>query len=45
MRVHQKDVGAGPWRLSAEESVLLNCGAEEDSRESFGLQKDQSSQS
>ena len=32
-------------RLSAEELILLNCGVEEDSRESLGLQGDQTSQS
>ena len=32
-------------RLSAEELMLLNCGAGEDSRESFGQQGDQTNQS
>ena len=32
-------------KLSAEELVLLNCGVGEDSRESLGLQGDQTSQS
>ena len=31
-------------RLSAEEFMLLNCGAGEDSEESLGLQGDQTSQ-
>ena len=45
MRVHQKDVGVGPWgRLSAKESVLSNC-AGEDSSEFLGQQGDQISQS
>ena len=31
------DVRVGPWRrLKAEEFMLLNCGAEEDSQESLG---------
>ena len=35
------DVRVGLWRkLSAEELVLLNCGAGEDPRESLGLQVD-----
>ena len=29
------------WRLSAKEILLLNCGAEEDSSESLGLQEGQ----
>ena len=34
------DVRVGPWgRLSGEESMLLNCGAGEDSWQSLGLQK------
>ena len=32
-------------RLSAQELMLLNCGAGEDSQESFGQQGDQTSQS
>ena len=32
-------------KLSAEELMLLNCGIREDSRESLGLQGDQTSQS
>ena len=32
-------------RLRAKELMLLNCGAKEDSRESLGLQGDQTSQS
>ena len=32
-------------RLRAKELMLLNCGAREDSLESFGLQGDQTSQS
>ena len=40
------DVRAGPSRrLSAQESMLSNCGAGEHSGESFGLQGDQTSQS
>ena len=40
------DVRFGPKRkLSAEELILLNCGVGEDSRESLGLQGDQTSQS
>ena len=35
----------GPWRLSCEELMLLNCGVGEDSWESLGLQEDQVSQS
>ena len=36
------DVRVGLWRkLSAEELMLLNCGIEEDSWESLGLQGDQ----
>ena len=32
------DVRVGPYkRLSAEELMLLNCGAREDSSESLGL--------
>ena len=35
------DVRVGLWRrLSAEELMLLNCGAGEDSCESLGLQGD-----
>ena len=38
------DVRVGPWRkLSAEELMLLNCGAGEDSWESLGLQGDPTS--
>ena len=37
---------AGPeGKLSAEDLMLLNCGAGEDSRESLGQQEDQTSQS
>ena len=39
--------GCESWtrrRLSAEELMLLNCGATEDSRESLGLQGDQTGQ-
>ena len=32
-------------KLSAEELMLLNCGVREDSGESLGLQRDQTSQS
>ena len=32
-------------KLSTEELMLLNCGVEEDSWESLGLQEDQTSQS
>ena len=32
-------------KLSTEEMMLLNCGVGEDSRESLGLQGDQTSQS
>ena len=40
------DVRVGPWRrLSAEELMVLNYGGREDSRESLGLQGDQTSQS
>ena len=40
------DVRVGPQRwLSAEELMLLNCGVEEDSSESLGLQGDHTSQS
>ena len=40
------DVRVGPWRrLSTEELMLLNCSAGEDSRESLGLQGDQTSRS
>ena len=40
------DMRNGPLRrLSAEELMLLNCGAGEDSWESLGLQGDQTSQS
>ena len=40
------DVRVGLWRrLSAEELVLLNCGAGEDSWESFGQQEDPTSPS
>ena len=40
------DVRVGPQtRLSVEELMLLNCDAEEYSREPFGLQGDQISQS
>ena len=40
------DVRSGPWRrLSAKELMLLNCGVEEDSWESLGQQRDQTSQS
>ena len=40
------DVRVGPLRkLSAKELVLLNCGVEENSWESLGLQRDQTSQS
>ena len=36
------DVRVGPSRrLNAEESMLLNCGVGEDSRESLGLKGDQ----
>ena len=39
------DVRVGLWRkLSAEELMLLNCGAGEDSWESLGLQGDQTRQ-
>ena len=39
------DVRVGPYRrLSTEELMLLNCGIEEDSGESLGLQGDQTSQ-
>ena len=39
-------VRTGPWRsLSAEELMLFNCGAGEDSSESLGLPGDQTSQS
>ena len=39
------DVRAGPLRrLSTEELMLLNCGAVEDSWESLGLHRDQTSQ-
>ena len=35
------DVRVGPSRrLNAEESMLLNCGVGEDSRESLGLKGD-----
>ena len=40
--------GCDSWtinKLSAEELMLLNCGVGEDSRESFGLQGDQTSKS
>ena len=40
------DARVGPERrLNAEELMLLNCGAGEHSRESFGLEEDQTSQS
>ena len=39
------DVRVGPWRLSSEELMPLNCGVGEDSWESLGLQGDQTSQS
>ena len=40
------DVRVGLQRkLSAEELMLLNCGAREDSWESLGLQGDQATQS
>ena len=40
------DVTVGLERkLSAEELMLLNCGVGEDSRESLGLQGDQTSSS
>ena len=40
------DVRIGLRRdLNAEELMLLNCGVEEDSRESFGQQGEQISQS
>ena len=40
------DVTDGLYKkLSADELILLNCGAGEDSWESFGLQEDQASQS
>ena len=40
------DVKVGPSRrLGAKELMLLNCGAGEDSWESLGLQRDQTSQS
>ena len=40
------DVRVGLWRkLSAEELMLLNCGVEEDSWESLGLQGDPTSPS
>ena len=39
------DVRLGPWRrLSIEALMLLNCGVWEDSWESLGLQRDQTSQ-
>ena len=39
------DVRVRPYRkLSAEELMLSNCGAGKDSRESLGLQGDQTSQ-
>ena len=41
--------GCDTWtikrKLSAEELMLLNCGVREDSGESLGLQRDQTSQS
>ena len=38
--------GCESWtrKLSAEELMILNCGVGEDSRESFGLQGDPTSQ-
>ena len=39
------DMRVGPWRLSAEELMLLNSGAGEDSWESPGQQGDETSQS
>ena len=39
------DVKAGSWSLSAKDLMLSNFGAGEDSWESFGLQRDQTSQS
>ena len=40
------DVRVGPWRrLSTEELMISNCGAEEESWESLGQQEDQTSQS
>ena len=39
--------GCESWsirKISSEELILLNCGVGEDSRESLGLQGDQSSQ-
>ena len=35
----------GPWKLSTEELMLLNCGVGEDSWESLGLQGDPTSPS
>ena len=41
-----RDVRAGPQRkLNTQELMLSNCGAEDDSGESLGLQGDQISQS
>ena len=38
------NVRVGPKRgLSAEELMLLNCGTEQDYRDSLGLQRDQTS--
>ena len=40
------DVSVEPYSgLSTEELMFLNCDAEEDSRESLGLQEDPTSQS
>ena len=43
--VYGCDTGTVKRKLSAEELMLLNCGAGEDSGESRGLQRDQTSQS
>ena len=39
------DVRVGPWKLSVEELMLLNCGVGEHSWEFLGMQGDQTSQS